>query len=204
MSAVVSGNHLPEQWGEKSRPVDFFDVKGDVENLLKKLAPLTDFEFAADKHPVLHPGQQARISWNNQTVGRIGALHPAIEKKLGFSQKVFVFEIRLSCFENAQIPAFESVSRFPAMRRDLAIIVDDGVSAQDLEETVWKNASDLLKDFQLFDVYQGKGIDSGRKSVAFSLTFQDQSRTLEDTEIEAALAPIVTALTASLGATLRD
>jgi phenylalanyl-tRNA synthetase beta chain len=204
IAGVVCGNHLPEQWGDKSRPVDFFDVKGDVESLLEKLASLTDFGFIADKHPVLHPGQHARISWKDEPIGWIGCLHPAIEKKLGFAQKVFVFELRLSCFENATIPEFKPVSRFPAIRRDLALIVNEGISAKELEEMVWNNASDLLKDFQLFDVYQGKGIDSGRKSVAFGLTFQDQSRTLEDTEIEAALAPIVTALETSLGATLRD
>lgn len=205
LAGVVSGAVYPEQWGEKSRPVDFYDLKGDVETLLEKAATMGNVTFVPDNsHPALHPGQAARIYLRAQPIGWIGALHPVIEQKLDLSQRVYVFELSLNCFENARIPKFEPISRFPSVRRDLAVIVDDGVTASTLEQLIWRHAGTQLKNFQLFDVYKGKGIDSGRKSVAFGLTFQDQSRTLEDTDIEVALTPILSALAAELGATLRE
>jgi phenylalanyl-tRNA synthetase beta chain len=204
ISGLVSGRVLPEQWGEKPRPADFYDLKGDVEALLSKVAALEGFQYCAASHPALHPGQAARIHHNGEAIGWIGALHPATEKQLGLSQRVYLFEIALNCFENARIARFESVSRFPSVRRDLAIILKEDVTAADLERVVRQHAGPQLKNFQLFDVYQGKGIDSGRKSVAFGLTFQDQSRTLEDGDIELALQPILAALREDLEATLRE
>jgi phenylalanyl-tRNA synthetase beta chain len=205
LAGLVSGAVYPEQWGEKSRPVDFYDLKGDVEALLEKAANTGNVTFVPDSsHSALHPGQAARIYLRSQSIGWIGALHPVIEQKLDLAQQVYVFELSLTCFENARTPKFEPISRFPSVRRDLAVIVGEAVTASALEELIWRHAGKQLKNFQLFDVYKGKGIDSGRKSVAFGLTFQDQSRTLEDTDIEAALTPILSALAAELGATLRE
>lgn len=204
LSGVITGSTLPEQWGEKRRAVDFFDVKGDVEALLSTTAT-GNFTFEAEATAVLHPGQSAAIfDAAGEKIGRIGALHPLVEEKLGLSQTVYVFEIALKCFDNARIPHYQPLSKYPAIRRDLALIMDEKIPLATLQKVVLGAATSILENFQLFDVYQGKGIDSGRKSVAFSLTFQEHSRTLEEADVEEALAPILTALTEQLGATLRE
>lgn len=205
ISGAVTGSALPEQWGEKPKSVDFFDLKNDIEVLLDAASGTGNFEFRAEKRAALHPGQSAGIyNSDSEQIGFVGALHPLVEEKLGLSQKVFVFEIALKCFENAAIPHFSTLSKYPSIRRDLAVIVDEAVSMDQLKKVVKDASTALLGNFQLFDVYQGKGIDSGRKSVAFSLTFQDQSRTLEEVDIEQALKPILAALEDNFGATLRE
>ncbi len=204
LSGVVTGQQSPEQWAEKGRAVDFFDVKGDVEALLATLSGGQDFSFTAEECDALHPGQSAVIyDAEGKKVGMLGALHPAIETKLDLSQRTYLFELAMNCFDNAQIPRFEPLSKYPEIRRDLSVVLNEATTIQTLKKTVKGAATGLLKNFQLFDVYQGKGIDSGRKSVAFGLTFQDQSRTLEEIDVEAALAPILSALTDQLDATLR-
>ena len=115
-----------------------------------------------------------------------------------------MFEIALKCFENARIPQFSPLSKYPAVRRDIAVIVNEEISLGELENAVKSAANSLLNNLQLFDLYQGKGIDSGRKSVAFGLTFQDQARTLEEADVEAAMVPILAALREKFGATLRE
>ena len=205
ISGMVTGALLPEQWGEKGRSVDFFDLKGDVEALLATVADTGAFSFEVEEHEALQPGQTAGIyDANGHKVGILGALHPTIESKLGIDQKVYVFEIELKCFENARIPHFEVLSKYPGIRRDIALVMDENITISQLEKVAHEAASELLTNFQLFDVYQGKGIDSGRKSVAFGLTFQDQSRTLEEADVEGAMAPILSAFAHKLGATLRS
>jgi phenylalanyl-tRNA synthetase beta chain len=205
ISGMVTGSLLPEQWGEKSRYVDFFDLKGDVEALLATIADSGTFSFEEEEHEALQPGQTAGIyDAKGQKVGVMGALHPLVESKLGIDQRVYVFEIELKCFENARIPHFEVLSKYPEIRRDIALVMDEDITINQLEKVVQEAASELLTNFQLFDVYQGKGIDSGRKSVAFGLTFQDQSRTLEEADVEGAMAPILSAFEHKLGATLRS
>ncbi len=205
ISGMVTGALLPEQWGEKGRSVDFFDLKGDVEALLATVADIGSYSFEVEEHETLQPGQTAGIyDADGHKIGVLGALHPAIESKLGIDQKVYVFEIELKCFENARIPHFEVLSKYPEIRRDIALIMDEDITINQLEKVAHEAASELLTNFQLFDVYQGKGIDSGRKSVAFGLTFQDQSRTLEEADVEGAMAPILSAFEHKLGATLRS
>ncbi|MDT8383178.1 MAG: phenylalanine--tRNA ligase subunit beta [Gammaproteobacteria bacterium] len=205
LSGLITGRHIPEQWGEKSRPVDFFDLKGDVEALLATLADTAQYTFTAQPLPALHPGQSAVIyDEQGEKIGCLGALHPQIEDQLGLSQRVFVFELAIKCFENAEVPQFAPLSKYPSIRRDLAVVMDEKITLNQLKEVVKNAATGLLDNLQLFDVYQGKGIDSGRKSVAFGLTFQERSRTLEEVDVEEAMAPILKALTEQLGATLRE
>lgn len=205
LSGLITGSLIPEQWGEKPRPVDFYDAKNDVEALLATITASGDFTFKAEPHPALHPGQTATIfDSSGNKIGALGALHPEIERELGLSQRVFVFELELKCFENAEIPHFAPLSKFPSIRRDLAVVIDEEITLNQLKDVVKSAATNILDNLQLFDVYQGKGIDSGRKSVAFGLTFQEQSRTLEEQDVEEALAPILKALAEKLGATLRE
>lgn len=208
LSAVLCGDKNPEQWGMKSESVDFYDIKKHVETLLETTGRAADFQFEPAKHHVLHPGQTAAVrdlaAEEQPIIGYIGALHPSLQKKLGLSQSVYLFEIAMKFIEMGKIPAFAPLSKFPAIRRDLALVMEEAVTAQDVHNCIKNVAGDTLKQFELFDVYRGEGIDIGRKSLALGLTLQDLSRTLTDIEVDNELSKILNALKADLGAVLRD
>ena len=204
VAGLRSGDDLPEQWGVSSRRVDFFDIKSDVEALLGLSAATDEFRFETASHPALHPGQSASVQRNGETIGYVGALHPQLARKLGLSQDVMLFEITLAGIQRTQIPVFHSLSKFPAIRRDLAVVLDQEISAQQLNDTIKLAAPESLTRVELFDVYTGEGIDSGRKSLALGLTLQDLSRTLTDSEVDDVITKIVGKLQTELGATLRD
>jgi phenylalanyl-tRNA synthetase beta chain len=203
IGGLVHGPLLSEQWGADGGKVDFFDAKGDVEALLATLGRV-EVSFEAAEHPALHPGQSARIRVGGEVVGWLGALHPSLERKLELGGHTFVYELMLAPFKAATVPKFEELSKFPAIRRDLAVLVDRDVNAGRVLDCIRDAAPETLRDLELFDVYTGEGVDSGRKSLALGLTLQAHSRTLKDSEIEKAVADIVTALQKNLGATLRE
>lgn len=205
ISGVVSGDLDPEQWGQPSRRADFYDIKADVEALLALTTQAEDFIFTPQQHPALHAGQSALIRRRNgETAGWIGALHPIIERELGLTGRALLFELRLAAITEAQLPRFQELSRYPAIRRDIAIIVDEAVSSQVVREYIAGAAGTLLQNLQLFDVYRGKGIEPGRKSLALGLTWQDVSRTLTDQDIDALMERVLGNLQSELGAKLRD
>jgi len=204
MGGLAFGGALPEQWGVREQAADFFDVKADLEALLALSGNPAAFTFAADSHPALHPGQSARLLRDRQPVGWIGALHPELLRTLDISGNVLVFEVELASIQKGTLPKFAELSRFPAIRRDLALVVDRTISAAQLIETLHKAAPSFLRELKLFDVYQGEHIDSGRKSIALGLTLQEQSRTLTEEDVEGAIQGILKALNTELGATLRD
>lgn len=204
MGAVVFGGTFPEQWGVREQAADFYDVKADMEALLALSACPASFSFVADTHPALHPGQSARLWRDGQPVGWIGALHPELLRSLGVAGNVLVFEVELAAIQGGTLPKFAELSKFPAIRRDLALVVERAVSADQLLATVRKAAPAFLRELKLFDVYQGERIDSGRKSIALGLTLQEQSRTLTEDDVEGAIQGVLAALHAELGATLRD
>ncbi|WP_462402339.1 phenylalanine--tRNA ligase subunit beta [Pseudomonas sp. Marseille-QA0332] len=203
LAGVVTGSRLPEAWANGRDSVDFFDVKADVEAVLGYAGALDDFTFVAGRHPALHPGQTARIERDGQEVGYIGALHPELAKTLGLDRPVFAFELVLGEVVEGRLPKFSELSRFPETRRDLALIAGREVSASAVLETIRNNAGEWLTDLTLFDVYQGKGIDPDRKSLAVGLTWQHPSRTLNDDEVNATLQAILTSLEQGLNTTLR-
>ena len=202
LAGVVYGEVEPEQWGVLGRKVDFFDIKADVESLLS-LSEL-NHQFSAESHPALHPGQSARISRDGQDIGWIGALHPALMSKLDIEAAAYLFELDMDAVLEAGLPQFHSLSRFPEVRRDLAIVVENAVSAQDIVSCVHDVSTELLQSVQIFDIYTGKGIEEGRKSVALGLILQDFSRTLTDQDVELEVQQIVSALKSRLAATLRE
>ncbi len=204
LAAAWSGSRAPEQWSIAAAAADFFDLKADIEALLQLTGHAGEFIFEACRHPALHPGQAARISRDRQDIGWIGALHPEILQRLGVSQQILMFELDAEAIAQTRVPAFAPLSRFPAVRRDVAIVVDEGVTAQAVRDRILGAAGPLLQDLRLFDVYRGKGIDSGRKSLALGLILQDSSRTLTEQEIDAAVARIIADLTQHLGASLRE
>ena len=207
ISGVITGLALPESWDTDGRKVDFYDVKGDVEALLNKCSQPAAFRFEK-VNPIevkhLHPGQSAAIFANEQIIGYVGAIHPRLEKTLGLSGRAFVFELVMDGLGCKTIPDCKEISKYPATRRDVAIIVDNAVSAANLLSAVEKCGVNQLVGINLFDVYKGEGIPDGKKSLAISLTLQDGDRTLEESEIQAAVNTVVDKLCTEFGASLRD
>ena len=203
LSGVVCGSRLPEGWAQGRDTVDFFDVKADVEAVLGFGGALDAFSFVPGKHPALHPGQTARIERDGREVGYVGAIHPELSKTLGLDRPVFVFELVLAEVAQGKMPKFCELSRFPEVRRDLALLADQEVAASAVLDVIRENAGEWLTELRLFDVYQGKGIDPHRKSLAVGLTWQHPSRTLNDDEVNATTQNILTSLEKRLNATLR-
>lgn len=204
LAGLACGEAQVEQWGLATRKVDFYDVKGDVESLLTQVADPAEFRFEAAEHPVLHPGQCARILRGGAPVGWLGLLHPAAQKALDLPGGVYLFELELLPLREGRVPAFEPLSKFPAIRRDFALLVGHDVPYQAVLDCVRDAAPAVVKDIQLFDVYTGDNIDSGLKSLALSLILQESSHTLTDAEVEQASAAVLTALAERLSAKLRE
>ena len=201
IGAIAVGPIVPEQWGQPARTVDFYDVKGDVESLLALSGRA--IEFTADTHPALHPGQTASIVCSGERIGMVGALHPALASEFKLPGAV-LFELRLESISTGTLPKFKALSRFPAVRRDLSLVVPGAVSAGAIRACVEHAGVEELENLELFDVYIGEGIDSGMKSISLALTFQSRSRTLGDTEVNTALGVILDSLSENLGAALRE
>ena len=204
LSGLVAGAVRAEQWGEPARNSDFFDVKADLEALLALTGSTKDFIFEPDQHPSLHPGQSARITRDRETLGWIGMLHPEIEQKLDLPEKVFLFEIRLDRLLQGRLPAFRTLSRYPSIRRDIAIVVDEAVGFGAIGDCVRAAAPEILQDIVLFDVYTGEKVDLGRKSIALGLILQETSHTLTDEEVDGIVESVLRELKDKLNAQLRD
>jgi phenylalanyl-tRNA synthetase beta chain len=203
IAGVVYGSRYAEQWAEKQRQVDFFDVKADIEALLN-LGRNSDIRFVAESHPALHPGQSARIYKGDTAIGWLGALHPKLNKPLDVKGRVYLFEIVLSNVLEANVPKFESISRFPANRRDLALRVSNNISLGEIQRCLQGVRSDILKGIQLFDVYSGDGVEQGYKSIAMAFHLQHVERTLTDDEVEALMKIVTERLEQELGITVRS
>ena len=204
IAGIAMGARRPEQWGAAATPVDFFDVKQDLEALFARTGAPDEFGYISDTLPCLHPGRSARITRNGKTIGWIGELHPQLVQEFDFTYAPMMFEVEYRPALAAKMPRFEEISRFPRVRRDLAVVVDEKVSLRQLHERVTFAASSLLRDIRVFDVFRGPGIESGRKSVALGLIFQDNSRTLADEDADRLLAAIRADLSATLGAGFRE
>ncbi|SEJ81724.1 phenylalanyl-tRNA synthetase beta subunit [Pseudomonas linyingensis] len=203
LAGVLCGSRLPEAWANGREAVDFYDLKADVEALLNYAGAGAAFSFVPGEHPALHPGQTARIERDGQLVGFMGALHPELAKTLGLDQPVFLFELVLAEVAAGRLPQFRELSRFPEVRRDLALLVSREVSAESMLAEIRAQAGEYLTDLRLFDVYQGKGIDPLSKSLAVGLTWQHPSRTLNDEEVNENLQRIIASLGERFQATLR-
>ncbi|ROS01102.1 phenylalanyl-tRNA synthetase beta subunit [Sinobacterium caligoides] len=203
LGGLLTGNREPEAWHADASKADFFDLKGDLEAVLSLGDRLDDFEFVRAEHHALHPGQTAAIMLGGKQIGLIGALHPTLAKDLGIDQALYLFEIELEAILAAKLPSFKELSKFPEVRRDLAIIIDQGVASNAILAEMRQAAGENLVDLTLFDVYQGKGIEPHQKSLAIGLTFQHASRTLNDDDINVVIEQVVNTLTEKFGASLR-
>jgi len=204
LAGIACGSAHAEQWGYSGRPVDYFDVKGDVEALLQLTGQ--SYHFSQMQYPGLHPGQASEIRRDSdgKTIGKLGVIHPDLQKKIGLDCSAIVFEINLAALQAGKLPEFHEISRFPAIRRDIAIVLDEAIPARDVMDLAQKTAGRLLINLELFDEYRGEGIDSGRKSLALGLTFQDTSRTLSNEDVEVVVGRVVAALQAGFDAQPRQ
>ena len=203
VAGLALGTRAAEHWDGAGPEVDYFDVKGDVEAVLRLTGAAGEFRFEAATHPALSPGRTARILRGDRTAGWIGALHPEIAKRIDKKRTAVVFALQLDALTPAMVPAFAPYSRFPSIRRDLAIVVAEDVSAEALTKAARAAAGEILQQVLVFDVYRGEGVDSRRKSIGLGLILQDASRTLTDGDADQKQRAVMQRLEREFGATLR-
>ncbi len=203
LAGICSGDAHSKQWSEKPRPTDFFDVKGDVAALLTLSHVESLLQFRESKHPALHPGQSAGLYVGARCVGYVGVLHPRWVQEWGFALTPCLFEIDVSALISNHVPRFEPISKFPAIHRDIALVVDQSVPVTTIQYEIQEVAGQLLIIPEIFDIYSGEGIESGKKSVALGLTFQNPNRTLTDQEVNKVIERIVQTLEQKFSAKLR-
>lgn len=201
IGGLAAGGAFPEQWGKATRGVDFYDLKADVTSLF---GDTDEYLYEPATYPGLHPGQCARITRNGLHAGWIGALHPQIVKELDLPEAPFVFELDWPVIREMALPRALAISEFPSSRRDLAVVVAENVTAQQIIECIERSGGNCLQKVMVFDIYRGKGLGDACKSVAFGLIFNDYSRTLTIEEIDAAVLAITQALASELQAAIRQ
>ncbi|HVV69498.1 MAG TPA: phenylalanine--tRNA ligase subunit beta [Gammaproteobacteria bacterium] len=204
IAGISIGNKAQEQWGIKAAPVDFFDIKGDLEAYFDLTKNSEHYHFAPTQHPALHPGRSAELTYLGQPVGYVGALHPQLQQQLGFPSTVYLFELLLDAVAQAQLPMYITPSKYPSIRRDLAFIVDEQFSWRKIHDSIQACVGGMLKNIQLFDIYRGEGIAPGKKSIALGLTFQSASRTLIDEEVDTMVSQVIKTLNENYQAILRN
>lgn len=203
LALAITGDQHEVSWASAGQGVDFYDLKGDIESLLGMSGQAHRFGFEKASREGLHPGRCAAITVDGHIVGYMGALHPDVLSVNDISADVYVAEITLSVLQAAVLPEFTPLSKFPEVKRDLAVVIDRDVPASTLERLAGDAAGQYLTSLRLFDVYEGKGVDPKRKSMAISLTFRDQKRTLSDEDVNAAVDAVIKALQDQLNAELR-
>ncbi|CNF50185.1 phenylalanine--tRNA ligase subunit beta [Yersinia massiliensis] len=204
LAGVIAGHRYEEHWDLVRQPIDFYDLKGDLEAILELTGKLSDVQFRAESHSALHPGQSAAIYLSGEHIGFIGVVHPELERKLDLNGRTVVFELLWNKLADRAVPQASEISRFPANRRDIAVVVAENVPAEDILAECKKVGANQVVGVNLFDVYRGKGVAEGYKSLAISLVLQDTARTLEEEEIAATVARCVEALKQRFQASLRD
>ncbi|WP_102796924.1 phenylalanine--tRNA ligase subunit beta [Bowmanella denitrificans] len=204
IGGVLAGQRQAEHWDMETTAVDFFDAKAAVEALIATTAAPQEFSFQAIEHSALHPGQAAAVLRNGKQVGLLGAVHPQFEKELKLNGRTYVFELELDALSERRLPQAREISRYPANRRDIALLVKDSHTVADILACIEKFGGNQLVGLNLFDLYRGKGIADGYKSLAISLILQDPARTLEEHEIQAVVEKILAALSEQFEASLRD
>jgi len=203
IAGIAFGAADPEQWGSARRAVDFYDVKADVEALMS-LNGGHEWRFEAASISCLHPGKTAKILRGERVVGYLGELHPELTRALDLPSAPYLFELETAALESAELPKAEPISRFPAVRRDLAVVVDESLTFNQLRESVTVGITEELRDLRVFDVYRGKGVENGRKSVALGLILQDKNKTLTDADVDAVMNGVRQRLERDVKATFRD
>jgi phenylalanyl-tRNA synthetase beta chain len=204
IAGLVTGPVLPEQWGAEKRDADFYDLKADVDALFSLTGRQSAISYVAAANDCLHPGKSAAIFDRNLRVGWIGQLHPEISRRLDIREPPWIFELAIDPSFRSEVPVFSEFSKFPAVRRDLGVVIDEAVTLDELRESVNLAAKGLLRELKVFDIYRGKGVEPGRKSVALGLILQETSRTLTDGEADAVIAAVIDRVKGDLKAGIRE
>lgn len=200
LALVAVGSHQPESWHVKPQPMDFFDFKGEIEEVLA--AGRVKVEYVRSERAWLHPGQSAEILVDGQSIGYLGRLHPSLENELDLST-TWVAELDQTSVLQSYVSNFTELSRFPSIRRDIALLISDNINVRDIQQLIEKTGGELLDSTWLFDVYTGQGVEEGKRSLAFALLWLHPSRTLEDAEIKSGMDNIIQVLENTYQATLR-
>jgi phenylalanyl-tRNA synthetase beta chain len=212
IGGVLCGNSHEEHWGIANRALDFFDAKAMCEQLITLSAQSDEFEFVPyaeidatfANQAVYHPGQCAAILFGGKPIGLVGAIHPSHKKLLGISSKVYAFELQVEALATRKLPTAKLISKYPINRRDIAVTLKESVETGKLLKSIEKIGISELVDLNLFDIYQGEGIEPGYKSLAISIWLQSTEKTLEDLEIQKSVDKVVRHLQDHFSATLRD
>lgn len=199
VAGLCYGSVAPEQWGDAARDVDFYDLKADVEALTRGRA-----RYEAAQHPALHPGQSARVMLDGRCIGWLGGLHPQWQQHYQLPRGVMLFELEVALLLEHALPVFAGVAKFPPVRRDLALVVDENLPVQALQDALMEVRAGVVQEIALFDQYRGKGVPERQKSLAFRVVMQDTQKTLTDEEVDAAMAQLVAAAAQKFGAELRS
>jgi len=199
ISGLCYGSVTPEQWGDAACDVDFYDLKADVEVLTGGRA-----RYEAAQHPALHPGQSARVLLDGTAIGWMGGLHPQWQQHYQLPRGVMLFELDVAPLLERGLPVFAGVAKFPPVRRDMALVVDESLPVQALMDTLEEARSGVVTEIALFDQYRGKGVPEGQKSLAFRVVMQDTQKTLTDEEVDATMAKLVAVAAQKFGAELRS
>ena len=204
IAGLITGSFVPLQWSNTQRDVDFYDIKGDVEQLLSLYFAKPALDFRVSTEAALHPGQAADIYYGDTFLGHVGLMHPSISEALDCKQKIYLFSLNLQALSHEKSIKLKELSNFQESRRDLALLIAETVPSSAISDTIKRNAGDWLKDVFIFDVYQGKGIVPGLKSIALALILQHPTQTLKDEEITSVIERVTLALKRELGADLRS
>jgi phenylalanyl-tRNA synthetase beta chain len=199
LGALAYGSARAEQWGAQARNIDFYDLRGDLESLF---APRV-IDLVAAQHPALHPGKSAHVLINNRVVGWIGELHPGLRQRYEIPEAAVAFEVDVDAIAERPIPAYKAFSKYPLVRRDIAVEIADDIPVQTLLRSLRNGRSSIVEDVAVFDLYRGKGIGSGKKGLAFRVLLQDTQKTLTDAEVDSAVAGLREILEKEYGAKLR-
>lgn len=200
LALIAVGAKYPESWHVKPQPMDFFDFKGDIEEVLA--AGRVQVEYVRSERTWLHPGQSAEILVDGQSIGYLGRLHPSLENELDLGT-TWVAELDQTAVLQTYVSNFTELSRFPSVRRDIALLISDKINVSEIQQLIEKTGGALLDSTWLFDVYTGKGVEQGKRSLAFALLWQHPTRTLEDAEIKSGMDNILQVLENTYQATLR-
>lgn len=203
LAGLAVGSRAPEHWDGAGPELDFYDVKGDVEALLQLTGRAAEFRFEPATHPALSPGRTARVLRGVESIGWLGVLHPDLQNRLDMKRNAILFALQVHATFAAAVPAFRTYSKFPSIRRDLAIVVEEKISAATVVNCARAAAGELLQHVIVFDVYRGSGVDSRRKSIGLGLILQDVSRTLTDADADQSMQSVTLRLERELGATIR-
>jgi phenylalanyl-tRNA synthetase beta chain len=204
VGGLIYGNTYEKQWDKNNILCDFYDLKCDVEAILYSMIDPENIEFKTNKSDMLHPGQAVDILIDGNETGYFGQLHPKICSSLGLNNNVYLFEFNVESLNKKDVIQYQPISRFPSIRRDIAVLIDEVVPIAEAISSVENDATNLLTNLELFDVYQGEGIEKGKKSLALGLTFQATSSTLKDEEVETIMGNVIDGLYNKFGAKLRE